>query len=385
MVKVLRRVGLEVLAVGVPLAMVFMAQVVPFAWSIPTALVACAALPLRLKWPWPAVLLCLPALIGGLGWPAAVVALYRTGRVTRDVRVVSACVLLTTTLPALFVIVNERMGLNQILLTLSFTFFMSAAPAALGALITARQELTRSLEETRRARSAELAAREESARSAERARIAREIHDAVGHHATLIAVESAALAATTSEEQTRQTALRLRALAKETLAEMRAALGLLNAPRQPAEGYDDLPRLVDRARAAGLAVRLDDRPGAELPPSVGRAVYRVVQEALTNVTKHAPGAAVQARLARQDDRVVVTVVNGPPTSFAPPSTDRGGTGLHGLSERVRMVGGTLSAEPRPDGGFAVEARLPAGNPTGTPKVDEEDSTFGGSARDAANA
>lgn len=385
MVTVVRRVLLEVLAVGVPLAMVFMAEVVPFTWSIPTAVLACAALPLRLKWPWLAVLLCVPALIGGLGWPPAVVALYRTGRKTRDARVVAACVLLTTSLPALFVILNERMGLNQILLTLSFTFFMSAAPAALGALITARQELTHSLDETRRARSAELSAREESARSAERARIAREIHDAVGHHATLIAVEAAALAATTSEERTRETALRLRALAKETLAEMRAALGLLNAPRQPAEGYSDLPRLVDRARAAGLAVRLDDRPGSNLPPSVGRAVYRVVQEALTNVTKHAPGAAVQARLARQGDRVVVTVVNGPPARHAPPMTDHGGTGLHGLSERVRMVGGTLSAEPRPDGGFAVEARLPAGNPASTPKVDEEDSTFGGSARDAANA
>lgn len=376
----IRRLGLEALAVGVPLAMVFMAEVVPFDWSIPTAVLACAALPLRLKWPWLAVLLCVPALIGGLGWPPAVVALYRTGRVLNDVRVVSACVLVTTSLPALFVILNERMGLNQILLTLSFTFFMSAAPAALGALITARQELTRSLEETRRARTAELAAREESARSAERARIAREIHDAVGHHATLIAVESAALAATTSEQRTRETALRLRGLAKETLAEMRTALGLLNAPRQPAESYDDLPRLVDRARAAGLAVRLDNRQGADLPPSVGRAVYRVVQEALTNVTKHAPGAAVQARLARQGNGLVVSVVNGPPTEPVQPG-DQGGTGLHGLSERVRMVGGTLSAEPRPDGGFAVEARLPAG----APKVDEEDSTFGGSARNAATA
>ena len=375
-----RRVALELLAIGVPAAMVLMAGTYPFSWSVPTALAACLALPLRLRWPWLAAVLCLPAICGGLGWPPAVVAFYRTGRHTRSPRVALACVLLATVIPTTFVVVNESLPLNQLLLTLAYTFFMSAAPAAIGALITARQDLTTSLAETGRAREAELEALEATARASERARIAREIHDAVGHHATLIAVESAALAATTTEPRTKDTALRVRALAKETLAEMRAALGLLNAPREPPEGYDDLPKLITRARAAGLPVDYDNRAGTVPTSAAGRALYRVIQEALTNVTKHAPNAPVQIRLTRHPGTVHVTVVNAAPQT-TPPHHDHGGTGLHGLSERVTMLGGTFTATPRPDGGFVVEATLP----TGRTKVDQKDSTYGGSARNPANA
>jgi signal transduction histidine kinase len=356
--------------------MVVMAGTYPFPWSVPTALAACALLLLRHKWPWLTALLCIPALLGGLGWPPAVVAFHRTGRATRDARVVITCVLLATLLPSTFVVVNEHLGPNQIVLTVAFAFFMSAAPAAIGALITTRQDLTTSLAETRRAREAELEAREANARSAERARIAREIHDAVGHHATLIAVESAALATTTLDTATRDTALRLRALAKESLAEMRAALGLLNVP---SDDYD-LPALITRARAAGLAVDLDDQSLAPLPPAVARAAFRVVQEALTNVTKHAPGANVQVTLTSQGNRVQIRVVNTPaPPPTVPPIPS--GTGLHGLSERVRMLGGTLTATRNSKGGFAVEAVLPMGRT----KVGQKDSTFGGSARNSANA
>jgi signal transduction histidine kinase len=375
-----RRVALELAAVGLPAGMVLMAGTYPLPWSVPTALAACLALLLRHRWPWLAAVLCVPALCGGLGWPPAVVAFYRTGRWTRSPRIVLACVLLATLVPTTFVVANEHLPVNQIILTLAYTFFMSAAPAAIGALITARHDLTTSLTETGRAREAELEARESTARASERARIAREIHDAVGHHATLIAVESAALAATTTEERTRDTALRVRALAKETLAEMRAALGLLNAPREPAEGYDDLPHLVDRARAAGLPVGYDNRTSATLTPAVGRAVYRIVQEALTNITKHAPGAPVQIRLTKRAASVHVSIVNAAPAQRAT-QAGQGGDGLHGLSERVTLLGGTFTATPRLDGGFAVEATLP----TGRTKVDREDSTYGGSARNSANA
>jgi signal transduction histidine kinase len=309
-----------------------------------------------------------------------VIAFYRTGRRTRSPQIALTCVFLATVIPTTFVVLNERLPLNQLLLTLAYTFFMSAAPAAIGALITARQDLTTSLTETGRAREAELEAREATARASERARIAREIHDAVGHHATLIAVESAALAATTTEQHTKDTALRVRALAKETLAEMRVALGLLNAPREPAEGYNDLPRLIDRARAAGLPVDYDNRAGTTMSSATGRALYRVIQEALTNVTKHAPNTAVQIHLTQRTNAVHVTVANAAPQSH-PPHQDHGGTGLHGLSERVAMLGGTFTATPHPDGSFTVEATLP----TGRTKVDQKDSTYGGSARNPANA
>lgn len=367
---------LEFLAVTVPAAMVLLADGVPYTWSIPTALAACALLPVRRWLPWLAVLACLPALLGGLGWPPTVVALYRLGR-TSSVRVMIGGVLLTTTLPATLVVLTQDLTVGGILLTYSFCLFMSGAPTALGALIATRQELTESLSEAARAREAELEARESNARASERARIAREIHDAVGHHATLIAVESAALAATTDNPEVKATARRLRGLAKDALSEMRAALGLLNT--EPTQSHEDIPHLVERAKAAGLTIRLDDRT-SDLPPSISRAAFRVVQEALTNVTKHAPGAAVQVRLSKVDGRVRVSVVNGP-AQEPPTSTDPGGTGLHGLSERVRLVGGTLKTTPREDGSWEVEADLPSG----PSKVDADDSTLGGSARNPANA
>lgn len=228
---------LEVLAVVVPAAMVLLADHVPYTWSIPTALAACALLPVRRWRPWVAALACLPGLVGGLGLPPTVVALYRIGRKS-TVPVMITWVALATVLPSTVVVVSQGLAPGAALLTFAFSLFVAGAPTALGALITTRRELTASLAEASRARIAEVEAREDGARAAERARIAREIHDAVGHHATLIAVESAALAATTEDVKTRDTALRLRALAKEALAEMRAALGLLNT--EPSPGFDGL-------------------------------------------------------------------------------------------------------------------------------------------------
>jgi signal transduction histidine kinase len=368
---------LELLAVVVPAAMVLMADYIPYTWSIPTALAACVLLPVRRWKPWTAALACLPGLIGGLGWPPTVVAMYRVGRKS-SVPVMITCVALATILPSALVVITQRLSPGSALLTLAFSLFMAGAPTALGALVTTRRDLTASLAEASRARTAELEARESGARASERARIAREIHDAVGHHATLIAVESAALAATTDDPKTRDTALRLRALAKEALSEMRAALGLLNT--EPTPGYEGIPSLIDRARSAGLTVHYEDGNAPPPPPSTGRAVYRIVQESLTNVTKHAPGADVHVRLSKEDGRLHVSIVNSPPTLPVPP-TDQGGHGLHGLRERVTLVGGTLTTTPRPNGGFAVDANLPSG----PSKVDTDDSPFGGSARNPANA
>ncbi len=368
---------LEFLAVAVPAAMVLLADGVPYPWSIPTALTACALLPLRRWKPWLAALACLPALAGGLGWPATVVALFRIGR-TSPVRVMSCWVFLTTALPATLVVVTQDLTVGAVLLTYAFSLFMSGAPTALGALITTRQKLTASLTEASRAREAELEAREAGARASERARIAREIHDAVGHHATLIAVEAAALAATTDSPQTRATAQRLRALAKEALSEMRAALGLLNP--EPTQTHHDIPHLVARAEAAGVPVHLDTADTGPLPPSTSRAAFRVVQEALTNVTKHAPGAPVHVRLSQQNGHLHISVHNA--HSPTPPQlADSGGTGLHGLSERVSLVGGTLRTTRHEDGSWELEADLPSG----PSKVDRNDSTFGGSARNPTNA
>ncbi|WP_367130407.1 sensor histidine kinase [Saccharothrix sp. HUAS TT1] len=369
---------LELLVVAAPAAMVLLADHVPYAWSLPTALAACLVLPVRRRRPWVAALACLPGLVGGLGWPPAVVALYRIGRKS-TVPVMIAWVAAATVLPSALVVTTQRLPPGPALLTVTFALFMAGAPTALGALVTTRHHLTASLAEASRARTAELEAREAGARASERARIAREIHDAVGHHATLIAVESAALATTTDDAKTRETALRLRASAKEALAEMRAALGLLNT--EPTPGFEGVQALIDRAASAGMAVHYEDRSGPPPPPSTGRAVYRVVQEALTNVTKHAPGAEVHVRLSRQDGRLHVTISNGPSPTAGFPSPDRGGQGLHGLTERVIQAGGGLTTRKGADGSFVLDVNLPSG----PSKVDTDDSTFGGSARNRANA
>ncbi|MFI9011738.1 sensor histidine kinase [Actinosynnema sp. NPDC053489] len=377
----------ELLVVVVTGAVVLLADHIPYAWSLPTALAACALLPLRRWRPWVAALVSLPGLVGGLGLAPTVVALYRVGRKS-STRVMIGFVALATVLPSGLVVATQPLPLGAVLLTFAFSLFVAGAPTALGALITTRRELTESLAEASRARTAELEAREDGARAAERARIAREIHDAVGHHATLIAVESAALAATTSDGPTRDAALRVRALAKEALAEMRAALGLLNT--EPAPGFEGIPALIARARSAGLAVRYEnDVTDAHPPAPTSRAAYRVIQEALTNVTKHAPGAPVHVRLSQEDDRLRVTVTNDRPTVPPRPShlphpprpSEEGGHGLHGLRERVAQAGGDLTTGVRSDGGFTVDATLPAS----WSKVDKEDSTLGGTEPNRASA
>lgn len=364
----------EILIVGLTTGVVLLTQDRPFPWSLWSAIAASLLLPLRLHRPWLASLICVPAVAGGLGWAPALVAQFRLGRKEKSIPIQVFWVVLLTVAAIAPALITESIPFGPLLLSTAFVFGLSATPTALGALITTRKDLTSSLHEARRARAAELEAQETSARAAERARIAREIHDAVGHHATLIAVESAALAATATDPAVRETALRLRSLAKESLSEMRAALGLLNS----ATTYPSLQELIDRARTAGISVTLSETGDAPLSPAVSRALFRVVQEALTNVTKHAPGAPVTVTVDRASP-VHVSVVNGPPEQ--PALGDGGGAGLHGLSERVRLAGGTLTTSYRADGGFSVTAVLPPGNS----KVDGQDSTFGGGAHGATTA
>ncbi|GAA1394163.1 hypothetical protein GCM10009639_27960 [Kitasatospora putterlickiae] len=140
-----------------------------------------------------------------------------------------------------------------------------------------------------------------------------------------------------------------------------------HAARGPADA--GVPQLVAEAAAAGLDVRLTVTGEPDgLPRAAEHAAYRVVQEALTNVAKHAPGAPVAVRVGYSPDGAVVRVVNGPPPGGGSPGPVTGGRGLIGLAERVRLAGGTFGHGPRDDGGFEVRARLPrAGAPAGGPE------------------
>jgi signal transduction histidine kinase len=350
----------EIFVVAASLGCVLLAHPSTFAWGTPTAIITCLALPLRLRWPWLAMIACLVALAGGLGLAPAIAGLYRVGRCERA-PIILAWATAAVLASALPVLVTQRLSWGDATLTVAFSILWMTAPSAGGVLITTRQKLTASLAELRRARQAELEAREEQARAQERARIGQEIHDAVGHHATLIAVEAAALASTTDAAETRRVALRVRALAKESLSEMRAALGLADEPQEAGAGLADLSVLVGRARQAGVDIDFDEPealPTAGLAPVVGRAVFRIVQESLTNATKYAPGSLIRVTLAQDGAQLMVSVSSGPPAIPVQPGPESGGMGLAGMAERARTAGGTLQVERGDDGLFTVRARLP---------------------------
>ena len=360
-------VSREILVVGVTGALVWMSQPSQFGYGKQVALVACLALPVRLRWPWLAMLVCLVAMTGELALAPSVVALYGIGRsAIRPTRALpwAVAAILAMTVP---VLATEWRDLTwqAATITVSFTVVTMVAPVAVGLLLTTLNKLTASVAELRRAREAELLAREEQARAQERAKIGQEIHDAVGHHATLIAVEAAALMATATDPDTRSSAARMREMAKESLAEMRAAVARSGAAGDGARaaggsGLADLPDLIRRARDAGLSIGYDDSraPAEQVAPAVGRAVFRIVQEALTNVARHAPGAKATVLIGTEDADRLVVVANGPPEHAVSEAAQGVGLGLPGMAERARLVGGSLRVEESLDGGFTVRARLP---------------------------
>ncbi|GAA1867310.1 hypothetical protein GCM10009836_54650 [Pseudonocardia ailaonensis] len=362
-----RRAGLEILSVAVPAGLVMLAAPGPFAWSVAAGLLGCALLPLRHLWPPLAVIGALPAIAGGLGWPSSTVALFalgrRWGRLERTL-LWFVSVVVAAVVP---VLVTQDLGWRSIVLTVLFAALSAGSPLGVGLLTATRERLTTSLRELEDAREATVAARESAARAEERARIGREVHDAVGHHATLIAVGAAALAASTQEEPTREAAERLRAQAKEALGEMRSALGLVPTQDRPGS----LRQLVDRARATGLDVLYETRGDAvPLSAAADRALYRVVQEALTNAARHAPGSTVRVFVDRRPaSEVRVEVCNGPGRPV-PGAFGVGGAGLAGLAERVRSAGGTLtSGVVENGGGWRVAATLHHPEPApGPPRV-----------------
>ena len=204
----------------------------------------------------------------------------------------------------------------------------------------------------------------EHAARGERARIARELHDVVAHHISMIAVQAETARLTTPGLPT-EGATRLLAIgdtARTALTEMRRLLGVLRedadtgVQRRPQPGLAQLMDLVDESRdAAGSRTRLIvSGPITPLDPGIEVTAYRIVQEALTNARRHAPGAAVDVELRYGGEDLAVRVRDNGPG----PTVDLSGHGLLGMRERAATVGGTLRTGPAPGGGFLVEARLP---------------------------
>jgi signal transduction histidine kinase len=200
----------------------------------------------------------------------------------------------------------------------------------------------------------------------ERARIARELHDVVAHHMSLIAVqaETARYRISGVPEAVSAEFGAISDSSRDALSEMRQLLGVLRndeaTARAPQPQLEQIPELIDTARNAGVPVdySLDGAVDA-IPPAVGVCAYRIVQEALSNATRHAPGASVSVQIHRDRDAVRLTITNGPGRSVTMLHEDQGpGHGLTGMRERAVLLGGALNAGPLGAGGFSVSAVLP---------------------------
>ena len=235
--------------------------------------------------------------------------------------------------------------------------------------------------------------REEEARrrvAEERLRIARDLHDVVAHHIALVNVQAGVAAHVMDKrpDQAKEALAHVREAGRSALNELRTTVGLLRqsgdpeAPTEPAPGLAVLDALVDTFRNAGLPVEVARTdPDSPLPAAVDLAAYRIIQEALTNVRKHA-GADVKAEVSvvRVGGTAEITVLdNGTATHPRPGPADGGGHGLIGMRERVTALGGTLTAGPRYGGGFRVHAILPVTSRTRAPEGPGAAETTGGRA------
>lgn len=351
----LARLGIDTLLVLVALTE-SQAEVLSTTETVLTV-VAALGLFLRRRAPWLSMLLALPALVVVSASIAALVALYSLARADQHrwpTAVAGVAVFAASA--------NTWWGggvLGVSVDSVVYAAMSAAAPIALGLLVRARSELTVRLRELDAARQNERRLVAEEVLAAERARLAREMHDVVSHQVSLIAVQSGALQVAGADETTRSTARTIRGLATRTLEELRQMVALLRsdaaeASAAPQPTIADLEELVS---SSGIPTTLTVDLPDDLSSSAQRAVYRTVQEGLTNIRKHAPGAEASVSARTLDDAVEVVVRNGPGT--------RGGTqwpasghGLIGLRERADLLDGTLDTHADDDGGYRLRLRLP---------------------------
>ncbi|MFJ3306642.1 sensor histidine kinase [Streptomyces sp. NPDC086549] len=323
------------------------------------ALAAACLLLLRRRWPLFVFLFTLPAVLFSDAVVACLAALYTLATFTRRRTLLAACVMAFTLSD---MVSWPRLDLwnTAAVITLGYTAATAAAVVFLGQLVQARRDLSLRLAEISLARDHERRLTAQAALAQERAELAREMHDVVSHQVSLIAVRAGALQVGTGDAEAKDAAATIRRLSVQTLDELRHMVNVLRDSQgrptelTPQPSLADLRRLVD---ASGIDTELaTDLPGG-LPSALQRAVYRTVQEALTNVRKHAPGATATVRASYQGDAVRVTVSNTAPTRPALPLPSSH-YGLVGLRQRAALLGGTVTSGPTADGGYELLLELP---------------------------
>ncbi|MER5863490.1 histidine kinase [Kitasatospora sp. NPDC002040] len=302
-------------------------------------------------------------------YPAAeAVALFTIGArtVSRPVRV--AVLAASAVLHAAVYLLGSSGGMPRLI---PHYALFCAAPLLLGLYVAARGRHDAMLRGRMETMERERVLVEERARSQERRGIAREMHDVVAHGVSHMVFRAGALqmvADSRGAPWAAREADTLQTLGRGVLGELRTVLGLLGGgvtgERVPLPTAADLPALLDRVRADGVPVRLRQAGETDrLEPRYGRTLYRVVQEALTNVARHAPGAGATVDVLVGAESLTVQVTNGPPGHRPGPRDADGperegcGRGLLGMRERVELLGGTVRYGPTPAGGFRVRAAL----------------------------
>jgi len=333
--------------------------------DIVVGVVSCALVPVMLRWPVPGALaLAVLAALSPAATPAATLGtLYVAQRRPLAIAVAAG---------GADVVAHLIRGLWRPNGSLPYGWWAVLVIAAGAALVgwgqgaRARQALLASLRERARRAEAEQASRVAEARVAERARIAREMHDVLAHRLSLLATYAGALEyrPDAPPEQLARAAGVVRTGVHQALDELREVITVLRDDddvdgKHPLPGLADLDGLIAETRDAGTAVHVTRRvtQPEDLPGGLGRTAYRVVQEGLTNARKHAPGQPVRVLLAgKPGGRLVVELAN--PVGPADPVINGSGTGLIGLTERVRLAGGEIDHTISADGEFVLRAWLP---------------------------
>ncbi|MER7500926.1 histidine kinase [Nonomuraea pusilla] len=293
----------------------------------------------------------------GFGVPAAayVLAVYATFRAGHRVVTVVGSVITLVTLPLAVLVsprglpVGEALAQARGALEIAWLIAAGAAGEALRQAERRADEAERTREEAARRRADE-----------ERLHIARELHDSLTHQISVIKVQAevAVHVARRRGEQVPDALLAIRDAGREAARELRATLeALRDDDKTPPRGLDHVPDLVRRARTTGLDAKLTiEGHRDDVPAAVARTAYRIVQESLTNIARHADAATASVRIDHRPDALVIRVDDD--GKATPGSAPVPGVGLLGMRERVTALGGRLRAEPRSEGGFTVHAELP---------------------------
>ena len=257
---------------------------------------------------------------------------------------------------------------NVLAFTIPFIIAIIGVSVGWGMYIGSRRELLATLRERARTAEAEQAARVAQARTAERGRIAREMHDVLAHRISLVTMHAGALTfrEDLTAEEMRATAAVIQESSHQALVELRDVLGILrddpgdSSPERPQPSAVDLPALLDEATASGMRIETEELVALDgIPETIGRTLYRVVQESLTNARKHAPNTLVTVSVTGSPWAGLSVVVTNPlEVGSIGVDAPESGLGLIGLAERTGLVGGRMTHRVTPDREFVVEAWLP---------------------------